>query len=206
MVAALEAAWATIRTHHPDLLPAVIILGAGSVGVPAGALKLGHFAAMRWQHGTDPTQRLAEVFIGGEGLARGPVGVLGTLLHEAAHALAHVRGIKDTSRQGRWHNTRFKQLAEEVGIAVSKDPRIGWSPTTVTQTTEQTYAATITALGKALRLYRSVEASPDQPKKPTTPPCVCGCGRKIRISPSTLAAGPVTCGLCGDDFAPEEVD
>ncbi|MFD1534873.1 hypothetical protein [Pseudonocardia aurantiaca] len=34
--------------------------------------------------------------------------------HEkAAHALAHVRGIKDTSRQGRWHNARFKALAEE---------------------------------------------------------------------------------------------
>lgn len=46
-----------------------------------------------------------------------------------AHALAHVRGIKDTSRQGRWHNTKFKALAEELGIEVSKDPRIGWSPT-----------------------------------------------------------------------------
>jgi hypothetical protein len=43
--------------------------------------------------------------------------------------LAHVRGIKDTSRQGRWHNARFKALAEELGIEVTKDPRIGWSPT-----------------------------------------------------------------------------
>lgn len=38
--------------------------------------------------------------MGGEGLARGPVEVLGTLLHEAAHAVAHVRGIKDTSLPG----------------------------------------------------------------------------------------------------------
>ncbi len=35
---------------------------------------------------------------------RGAADVLGTLLHETAHALAHVRDIKDTSRQGRWHN------------------------------------------------------------------------------------------------------
>jgi hypothetical protein len=72
--------------------------------------------------------RLPEVFVGGEGLARGPADVLGTLLHEAAHALAHVRGIKDTSRQGRWHNARFKALAEEIGIQVTRDASIGWSP------------------------------------------------------------------------------
>jgi hypothetical protein len=207
MVAALEGAWAAIRAHHADLPPAVIILGAGSVGVPAGVLKLGHFAAMRWRDGSNPAGLpLAEVFIGGEGLAHGPTGVLGTLLHEAAHALAHVRDIKDTSRQGRWHNVRFKQLAEEVGIQVTKDPRIGWSPTTVTDATEAMYGATIAELGRALRLYRSTEATPDQEKKPTTPPCVCGCGRKIRVSAKTLAAGPISCGLCGEDFEPETQD
>jgi hypothetical protein len=37
--------------------------------------------------------------------------VLGTLLHEAAHALADQRAIKDNSRQGRYHNARYRQLA-----------------------------------------------------------------------------------------------
>jgi hypothetical protein len=55
-------------------------------------------------------------------LVRGPADVLGTLLHEAAHAVAHVRGIKDSSRRGCWTNTRFKALAEELGIEVTKDP------------------------------------------------------------------------------------
>jgi len=36
---------------------------------------------------------LAEVFVGGEGLRRGSADVLATLLHEAAHALEHVRGL-----------------------------------------------------------------------------------------------------------------
>jgi hypothetical protein len=205
MVAALEAAWADIRTHHPDLPAAVIILGAGSVGVPAGQLKLGHFAAMRWnseQHGA----QLAEVFIGGEGLARGATGVLGTLLHEAAHALGHVRGMQDTSRQGRWHNTRFKQLAEEVGIAVTKDPRIGWSPTTLQPATPQRYARVIRTLTTALSLYRSAEISTGTTRKPSTPPAVCDCDRKIRISAATLAAGPILCGLCGSEFAPQPED
>ena len=48
--------------------------------------------------GTTTSDKLPEVFVGDEGLARGPADVLGTLLHEAAHALADVRGIKDTSR------------------------------------------------------------------------------------------------------------
>ena len=54
--------------------------------------------------------------ISGEGLRRTAHDVLGTLLHEAAHALAHARGIKDTSRQGRYHNKHFKTLAEELGL------------------------------------------------------------------------------------------
>lgn len=30
--------------------------------------------------------------------------------------------------------------------------------------------------------------------------CHCECGRKIRVSPTTLAAGAITCTLCGSDF------
>jgi hypothetical protein len=204
MVAALEQAWADIRAEHVDVPAAVIVLGAGSIGAPAGTLRLGHFAAMRWRTDAEGAELLAEVFIGGEGLARGPAEVLGTLLHEAAHAIAHVRGIKDTSRQGRWHNARFKALAEEVGVQVTKDTRIGWSPTTLTPTTRNAYAGTIAGLGSALRLYRSAELAGGAAKKPGPPPCLCGCGRRIRIAPSVLAAGPITCGVCGEDFAPEQ--
>jgi hypothetical protein len=212
MVAALEQAWADIRTRHPEVPPAVIILGAGSLGSSAGSLTLGHFAAMRWhtdqhdQNHAELGEQLAEVFVGGEGLRRGPADVLGTLLHEAAHALAHVRGIKDTSRQGRWHNAKFKALAEELGIEVSKDPRIGWSPTTLPAATRDVYAGTIGVLGAALRLYRAAEITgAGAGKTSSPPPCVCDCGRRIRVAPSVLALGSISCGVCGTDFAPDEV-
>jgi len=39
-------------------------------------------------------------------------------------------------------------------------------------------------------------------KTKTPPPCVCG--RRIRVAPTVLAAGPITCGICGTDFVPEE--
>jgi hypothetical protein len=124
----------------------------------------------------------------------GAANVLATLLHEAAHALAHVRGIKDTSRQGRWHNARFKALAEEVGIAVEKDPRLGWSPTTLPAVTRASYAQVIAELGAVLRLYRAVEISGRQGSRPGQPPCVCTCGRKIRVAKSALSLGPTGAG------------
>jgi hypothetical protein len=200
MVAALERAWAAIRVRHPDLPAVVLVVGAGSTGGRNSGLKLGQFAAMRWHHGSD---QLPEVFIGGEGLARGPVEVLGTLLHEAAHALAHVRQIKDTSRQGRWHNTRFKALADEVGIQTSKDPRIGWSPTTVPDRTQRLYVHSLDQLGAALGLYRASEPLVAGGKT-TTPPCLCACGRRSRVAPSVLADGPITCGICHTPFQPDQ--
>jgi hypothetical protein len=205
MVAALEGAWADIRARHADVPAAVVVLGAGSIGAPAGALRLGHFAATRWTRDNGQGERLAEVFVGGEGLARGPADVLGTLLHEAAHGIAHVRGVKDTSRQGRWHNMRFKALAEEVGITVTKDPRLGWSPTTLPPNTRDTYTATLAELGRALQLHRSPEAVRSGRKSNNNPvACVCDCGRRIRVAATVLAAGPIGCGLCGADFAQAE--
>jgi hypothetical protein len=211
MVAALERAWAAIRARHPQVPAVVLIVGAGS---GAGALRLGHFAAMRWSTPNQPEtadaesaevgERLPEVFVGGEGLARGPVAVMATLLHEAAHALAHVRGIKDTSRQGRWHNAKFKALAEELGIEVTKDSKIGWSPTDIPTATQETYAGTIAELRTALRLIRAVEVSGEGKKSKTAPPAVCGCDRKIRVSKTALALGPIVCGVCGTEFTVTE--
>src|SRR4029450_12326513 len=102
----------------------------------AGQTKWGHFASMRWQRGSD---RLPEVLVSGDGLARTPGEVLTTLLHEAAHSLADARTIQDTSRQGRWHNKRFAALATELGLDPRMDPRLGWSPCTLPPETAETY-------------------------------------------------------------------
>ena len=90
----LEETWLEIRRWHPDIPPAVIIIASGT---DSKNPRWGHHAPGRWNVNG---QQYAEVMISGEGLRRTPEEVLGTLLHEAAHALAHARGIKDTSRQG----------------------------------------------------------------------------------------------------------
>jgi hypothetical protein len=82
LLAALEHTWTTIRQRHLDVPEAVLVVASGSEGK---RLNWGHFAPHRWQvNGADRH----EVLVGGEGLQRGPLEVLGTLLHEAAHGLA----------------------------------------------------------------------------------------------------------------------
>jgi hypothetical protein len=59
----------------------------------------------------------------------------------------------------------------------------------------------IAELGRALRMHRSVEIiNGGRTKKPGPLACVCECGRRIRVSPAVLAAGPITCGVCVTDF------
>lgn len=140
MVAAVEGAWSEIRVRHPEVPAAVLTTGSGAHG--ARLIKLGHFAASRWT--------LGEVFIGGEGLARGARPVLATLLHEAAHALAHVREVKDVSRQGRYHNQRFKALGQELGLELAYDRALGWSPTTLPASTARRYQTAVGRLERAL--------------------------------------------------------
>jgi hypothetical protein len=48
LVAALEHAWTTIRSHHPDVPHVVIVVASGS-DARSRRLNLGHFAAGRWQ-------------------------------------------------------------------------------------------------------------------------------------------------------------
>jgi hypothetical protein len=208
LVAALDHAWATIRHHHPEVPEVVITLGSGSLRTPAGRLTLGHFAADRWQHGQG---RLPEMFIAGEGLSAGSRDVLGTLLHEAAHGLAHARGIQDTSRQGRYHNARYRDLATELGLQITKVEDIGWSGTHIPDTTAATYAPQLTALDAAIVAWRHTEHSAaltgsgdgEQHTKPAGNnghAARCECDRRIRIAPTVYAAGPITCGLCDTQF------
>lgn len=201
LITALEHAWGAIRARHPEVPAAVLITGSGS-DAGRNMLRLGHFAASRWQTGPDGEQ-IDEIFIGGEGLARGARPVLATLLHEAAHALARARKIQDTSRQGRYHNQRFKRLAEELGLQIDKHPVIGWSTTTLPAATATRYAATISELEHAITIYRRHEITgANATRKPGPPPCVCACGRRIRVAPSVLALGPILCTICDTPFEP----
>jgi hypothetical protein len=199
LVAALEHAWAMIRTRHPEVPEAVLVVASGGAG---RRLKLGHFAAGRWQQAGD---HHPEVLVGGEGLARGAREVLATLLHEAGHGLADARRIPDTSRGGRYHNRRYAALARELGLEVAQVGTIGWSATTLPETTAAAYAQVLAELEDQLVLWRRQEMA-GQATSRNLLVCVCGCRRRIRVAPSTLAAAPILCAGCDLPFTPDVGD
>jgi hypothetical protein len=133
----------------------VIVTGSGMIG-PA---RWGHFRANGWTERSEKDAAtnlvLGEMFVAGETLARGAAHTLETMLHEAAHVLATIRNIKDTSRQGRWHNQKFRALAEELGLEYEKTsahPQVGFSEVILTPGTSEQYATVIDELDQAIRL------------------------------------------------------
>lgn len=70
-----------------------------------------------------------EIAIISEYLNRGIYSVISTLMHEMVHLYNLENNIKDTSRNGTYHNKRFKAEAEAHGLLIDFDKNIGWSPT-----------------------------------------------------------------------------
>jgi hypothetical protein len=140
------------------------------------------------------------------------------LLHEAAHGLAAARGIRDTSRAGRYHNRRFLTVADELGLEHPADahPSSGFSLAVMRPETRRRYAATISRLRQALGAHLA-HTSGTGPSRAFRGPAtrhassgggvrakaVCGCGRNVRVVPSVLAKAPIMCGACGQEFSIE---
>jgi hypothetical protein len=241
LIAALEQTWADIRRRTPELPEVVVVTGTG---LSSSALhidaKWGHFGADHWVEGR-PTEegqgaaldlsaahRRPELFIAGECLAEGPRQTLQTMLHEAVHALAHARRVKDTSRGGKYHNKReFVALARELGLAwpdgQRPHPVIGFSEVTLTEPTVADYADTLAYLGAATRLYRDTfrrlglvggqggdneqeGQDRDGGKTGQRFKVACGCQppRSFWIRAKQYTPGPISCGVCGQDFQPQD--
>jgi hypothetical protein len=212
LLAALERAWALLCQRCPELLPVVFVLD--STPEPSSLRPCGHWSPHRW-----PLLRgepRGELRLPTGRLQSGAKAVLELLLHEAVHMLAHARGITDTSRQGRYHNRRFRALAEEMGLVVEPDERWGWGKTRLVSRTRRWYAPVLAALNEVLHSYPQARlpAAPEGLDEPPPPAAlrlqgtqgrlllVCGCSppRKLRVSQATAARGPITCGLCGLAF------
>lgn len=216
IIAALEDTWREIQTRHPEVPNVVMITGAAA---QRGGDAWGYHWAGRWAH-AEAEGRTAELFIAGETLAQGPRWVLGVLLHEATHALATARGIKDTSDSGRYHNRRFAALAAELGLTPPAKPakRAGMSGATLGDETAATYADVLDELEAGIVAYRAdplaalsdEEDSEDRDEGTTgekrggqRPPAECGCEppRRLRLTRKQLDDGPVICGICEEKFA-----
>lgn len=194
VLAILESAWVAIRKSHPDLPLVAFTIGGSETA-------RGHFHAETWADTATSGYTRHEVFISGERLKDGPQEILATLLHEAAHALAYVRKVADTSRGGRFHNTRFKALALELGLDVSQVGTIGWSGTTLSEGTAASarYRATLERLGTITGHRRTLTRAAATGRKNNNNGLVMECPtchRKCRMSASASDIGPMVCWPC----------
>lgn len=76
-----------------------------------------------------------EINMVAEYLNRDPDQVIASLLHEMAHLYNIMKGVQDCSRGGQYHNSNFKETAENHGLIAEHDKRYGW---VITKATEET--------------------------------------------------------------------
>ncbi|HET7380263.1 MAG TPA: hypothetical protein VFJ24_09505 [Gaiellales bacterium] len=118
--------------------------------------------------------------------------------HEAAHVIAHQRGINDTSRQGRYHNNRFRGVAQEIGLQgeVPRDPVFGWSLITPADRTRIRYGDTLAELEATLPAVSAPSVDRPRTQRPTAIEMSCRCGARIRSARAALHPYRVICGVC----------
>jgi hypothetical protein len=115
--------------------------------------------------------------------------------------------VQDTSRQGRYHNRRYAQLARELGLDVTSVKPIGWSATTVSEHTAIAYAGQLEELQAALVLWRRQEHRIGTgTRSRNLLACTCACGRRLRVAKATLAEAPIVCGAREQPFESAEPD
>jgi hypothetical protein len=223
VITQLEFAWQDIQYEHPEL-PDVI--------VTSSRRRHKSEASTNGQHCTNvwkvpkSDDLLAEVTIFGELMMQGSQRVMQTLLHEAAHAIAHKREIRDTSNRGRFHNKKFASIAEELGLqppAESGGSALGYSDCTITEETTIKYKDTISKLDSVLKLYIPPEPDDEdpEPKKPVQKAaCECPNEKDDHDQPyNTITwakwmqkkfdaynVPPLICGVCRQAFMPLEED
>lgn len=70
-----------------------------------------------------------ELNISADYLIRPIENVAATMLHEMVHIYNLMHDIQDCSRGNTYHNKKFRDKAQEVGLIIEHDKRIGWSIT-----------------------------------------------------------------------------
>lgn len=154
LLVALDAIYESLRVRHPDLPRALVTVEephpavarrvacwrAGefvtAAGVFEGRIAFGYPTPHRFVPRVLFTGTAAEV--------------LAVLVHEAAHALAYSRSVKDTSRRGTYHNKCYRDLAAELGLDVAYDQQDGWTVTTASTALLAQFPLELASLAAAL--------------------------------------------------------
>lgn len=114
-----------------DLLNAAFFesaLSRPTITIQSTPRAYGHFS-LREDTWISKLGKTHEINIGAGTLARPIEEVAATLLHEMVHYYNFVNGVQDCSRNGTYHNRKFKKAAEARGLIVQHSEKYGWSHT-----------------------------------------------------------------------------
>lgn len=104
-----------------------------------------------------------EINICAEHLARPFSDVAATMLHEMVHLDNLMKGIKDTSRGGTYHNKRFKETAEAHGLLAGSTEKYGFSDTMLDDGALAEVEDFMDFIDKtSFEIYRQAEAAPEK--------------------------------------------
>lgn len=113
------------EVYFDNALPPVVVT------IMSNPKTYGHFTVGKvW---TAEDNHYNEINISVEHLDRDIEKTMATLMHEMVHFHCQLKGIKDTSNLGRYHNKNFKREAESRGLIISYSDNIGYSVTEPSQ-------------------------------------------------------------------------
>jgi len=134
-----------------------------------------------WKAWMDENDGYYEINLCAEYLSRPFEEVAETMMHEMVHLHNLQHGIKDTSRQGTYHNKNYKKAAEYHGLTVTKNDKYGWCETHLNDEGReflQTFEDTKFELHRKA-LPKKVKATPKRQSKKYVCPI---CGSFVRSS------------------------
>ena len=121
-----------------------------------------------------------EINLGAGTLARPIEEVCATLLHEMIHFYCYVHHIKDTSRNGTYHNQRFKNIAKTHGLLAEHHPKYGW---TITTPADDLLDFILETGLTDILISRNEYSVPDLKKKSSSRKYICPCcGNSVRAT------------------------
>ena len=108
--------------------------------------------------------------------------------------------MKDTSRQGRYHNHRFRTVAEELGLQVERDSAFGWTQTQLRASTAAAYSGVLGELERHAPRPWAPSAGGSQRARGGTRTLACPCGlRLVRAGRIGFHADATICTGCLTD-------
>jgi hypothetical protein len=230
MVALVTSTLLEVADRRQDELPGFVETLQDDVLVTTGGTTrrvYGWFAEGAWRYGD---RQVHEIFLNADRRDGHPrmsaaEDLLTTLLHEGCHVWAKVNGISDTSRDGRYHNRRFAQIALVIGLDVEKDAVIGHRTPGLSARGRADYTDLLSNLDQGLVLAREPKPTEDDntataddqqtaltssagpqthASKYVFASCWCQDGRRrkmtIRVAKGTWRPGVIRCDACQTPF------